>query len=109
MREVKLVNESTIKSMESFCRRRGHTLTDVEDKIKVIELKLSSGRNVFHLHIVMNPWSFEINPPLIEVMNVDLPNSSSRLIDSVQRVNEVEGRYRIVFVCLLYTSPSPRD
>jgi hypothetical protein len=97
MQEFKLVKESSIASMETFCRRRGYNLINVEDKLQVIELKLRSGRNTFHLHIVMNPWSFEINPPLIEVLNVDLPNASTHLIDSVQRVNEVEGRYRITF------------
>ena len=95
--KVKLIKSSTLEAIETFCRRNGHTLIDIEGRLKVIELRVKVGRNTFFTHIVFNPWQFDEKPPIFEIMNVDLPISKTSLVSHTTAINAVEGRYRVTF------------
>ena len=97
LNNVKLIKPSTLETIETFCRRNGHTLIDIEGRLKVIELRLKVGRNIFFIHIVFNPWQFDEKPPIFEIMNVDLPISKTSLVSNTTAINAVEGRYRVTF------------
>ena len=93
---VKLVDSGVNSAINNFANSIGVSVRDVSNHLKVIEMRLSFGKNSFFLQIVINPWAFKSVPPVVEIANITTRFRNGSFF-KIQELDSIEGRYKIIF------------
>ena len=95
--ELKYVDSGVEDAIANFGKTVGVSPRNISEMLRVIEIRLSAGRNKFYLQLIFNPWSYNSKPPIVEIINVNCPNIESSFF-SIELINSDEGRHRIALI-----------
>ena len=94
---IKAVEDGVEKSIFSFAKSLKGTARDVNSRLRVIELRVSLGKNRFYLQLIFNPWSYHEFPPIVEINGIDIPPIQTEFY-RIEMINKKEGRHRITIL-----------
>ena len=83
-------------AINNFANSIGVSVRDVSNRLKVIEMRLSFGKNSFFLQIIINPWAFKSVPPVVEIANINSKFRKGSFF-KIEELGSTEGRYKIIF------------
>ena len=90
-------------------------LTNGEFGERLVEISTIHNKNTFRLDF---PWGEELDLVKVEAYlkcnKIDVVamvhhETSSGMLNPIDKVGDLANEYNLIFICLLYTSPSPRD
>ena len=93
--EFKYVESGVEDEIENFGKTVGGRPRNISEMLRVIEVRLTAGRNKFYLQFIFNPWTYHSKPPIVEITSVNCQDMDTDFF-SIQQIDADEGRFRIL-------------